>query len=53
MDDDDGDDGMQSLQDPSLRGPEYDFMWNTRPDIAGGLHKLTEIYQAFVISNIM
>lgn len=33
-------------------GPEYDFYWNTRPDMKGGFSILAEEYQQFVEDNL-
>ncbi|KAJ9510605.1 hypothetical protein QJQ45_027473 [Haematococcus lacustris] len=38
--------------DPYLNGPEYNFYWNTIPDMSGGFERLSEAYQVFVNDNL-
>lgn len=33
---------VTALQDPYMNGPEFEYIWNTRPDLTGGLTQLNE-----------
>lgn len=38
--------------DPSLSGPEFEYYWNTRPDMTGGFTQLNSQYHTFVNQNL-
>ncbi len=35
---------------PTIDGPDFALIWNTKPDIAGGLEQMNAIYYQFVLS---
>lgn len=34
--------------DPWINGPEFGWFWNIKPDVLGGLSKLSKIYASHV-----
>ncbi len=44
---------MSLSQDPVRSSREIDFVWNSQPDMRGGLSRLTEIFMDFVQTNLL
>jgi hypothetical protein len=43
---------FKCLQEHYISGPQFQFFWNTSPDIQGGLTMLMSVFQEFAMRNI-